>query len=139
MNSSSKRSSILKPSEKYFFLCKYAWPFVTTKNLRVFPGFWVLYGCKIFTCEKILGWWKNLFWEEISLCLQKSSLIVKKSLDCGKIFASGKLPWSWRASLIVEKFVLVENFFDCGKIFSCWKIALENLENFLDCGKVFAC
>ena len=116
-------------------------------------------GVKVFPCEKLPWWRKNLG-------LWKPSLMnefVETFLDERNIYAWGKCSW-WRknlglwkkTSLIKENSLLVENLFDEGKTLACWKLPWRTeylclgktflikekswlVENFVDGGKVFAC
>ena len=58
---------------------------------------------------------------------KEKSLLVENFLDCGKIFACGKLPSSWKnlclrkTLLIMKKYLVVENFLGRENVFGYGK------------------
>ena len=100
-------------------------------------------GCKIFTCEKRLCFWKT------SMVIKKF-LLVKNILDCGKRHWQRKniCLWEnyflWKTSLIKEKIFAWGKLLDQGKNLFLWKTSWRRKtslfeENFLDQEKILIC
>ena len=121
-------------------------------------------GCKIFTCEKRLCFWKTSIiikkslllknvldcgkrhWQRKNICLWENYFLWKTSLIKEKIFAWGKLSWSRKKSFLVKNFLTKKKIFVWGKLprsrkILIWKSFFDQrkcwlVEKFFDRGKI---